>query len=101
LPGTIQEAYAGPDADHWKSAVEEELLNLNSNHVYKTVPILEGVTLITSKPIFHIKHDHIRNVEHYKVHIVAQGFTHSSSSSALLLDNPGPQLILGAHNVLV
>ncbi|KIK75690.1 hypothetical protein PAXRUDRAFT_172013, partial [Paxillus rubicundulus Ve08.2h10] len=54
---------------------EEELLNLNSNHVYKTVPIPEGVTPITSKPIFHIKHNHTGNVECYKVHIVTWGFT--------------------------
>ncbi|KIK73543.1 hypothetical protein PAXRUDRAFT_78937, partial [Paxillus rubicundulus Ve08.2h10] len=70
LLGTIREAYAGPDTDHWKSAIEEELLNLNSNHVYETVPILEGVTLITSKPIFHIKCDHSGNVECYKACIV-------------------------------
>ncbi|KIK82282.1 hypothetical protein PAXRUDRAFT_100076, partial [Paxillus rubicundulus Ve08.2h10] len=59
LLGTIREAYTGPDADHWKSTIEEELLNLNSNHMYyETIPILEGVTLITSKPIFCIKYDH-------------------------------------------
>ncbi|KIK72455.1 hypothetical protein PAXRUDRAFT_21969, partial [Paxillus rubicundulus Ve08.2h10] len=75
LPGTIPEAYAGPDTDHWKSAIEEELLNLNSNHVYETVPIPEGVTLITSKPIFHIKHDHTGNVECYKACIATRGFT--------------------------
>ncbi|KIK73929.1 hypothetical protein PAXRUDRAFT_55375, partial [Paxillus rubicundulus Ve08.2h10] len=70
LPGTIWEAYAGPDTDHWKSAIEEELINLNSNHVYKTVPILEGITPITSKPIFRIKRDHTGNVECYKARIV-------------------------------
>ncbi|KIK75409.1 hypothetical protein PAXRUDRAFT_52503, partial [Paxillus rubicundulus Ve08.2h10] len=70
LLGTIPEAYAGPDTDHWKSAIEEELLNLNSNHVYETVPILEGITPITSKPIFHIKRDHTGNVECYKARIV-------------------------------
>ncbi|KIK78609.1 hypothetical protein PAXRUDRAFT_113318, partial [Paxillus rubicundulus Ve08.2h10] len=31
---------------------------------------------ITSKPVFHIKCDNTRNVEHYKrIHIVTQGFT--------------------------
>ncbi|KIJ14172.1 hypothetical protein PAXINDRAFT_79847, partial [Paxillus involutus ATCC 200175] len=66
LPGTIPEAYAGPNAEHWKSAVEEELLNLNANHVYETVLIPEGVTPITSKPVFRIKHNHTGNVERYK-----------------------------------
>ncbi|KIK77632.1 hypothetical protein PAXRUDRAFT_166226 [Paxillus rubicundulus Ve08.2h10] len=80
LLGTIQEAYPWPDTDCWKSTVEKELLNLNYNYVYKTIPILKGVTLITSKPIFHIysdniKHNHTGNVKHYKVHIVTQDFT--------------------------
>ncbi|KIK90628.1 hypothetical protein PAXRUDRAFT_49993, partial [Paxillus rubicundulus Ve08.2h10] len=61
---------SGPDAECWKSAVEEELLSLNSNHVSETIPIPEGVTPITSKPIFCIKHEHSGNVECYKVHIV-------------------------------
>ncbi|KIK74823.1 hypothetical protein PAXRUDRAFT_56999, partial [Paxillus rubicundulus Ve08.2h10] len=65
LPGTMQEAYAGPDY-HWKSAIEEELLNINSNHVYETICIPEGVTPITSKPVFCIKCNHTGNVEYYK-----------------------------------
>ncbi|KIK96020.1 hypothetical protein PAXRUDRAFT_139385, partial [Paxillus rubicundulus Ve08.2h10] len=52
-----------------------QLLNLNSNHVYETVPIPEGVTLITSKPIFHIKCNHTKNVKHYQVCIITWGFT--------------------------
>ncbi|KIK81892.1 hypothetical protein PAXRUDRAFT_101041, partial [Paxillus rubicundulus Ve08.2h10] len=61
------EAYAVPDAECWKSTVEEELLNLNSNHVYKTIPILKGVTPMTSKPpVFHTKREHTRNVKCYK-----------------------------------
>ena len=59
----------------WKSAVEEELQSLNSNHVYKTVLIPEGITPITSKPVFRIKWDQHGNVERYKVQIVARGFT--------------------------
>ena len=57
LPTTIPEAYARTDADLWKSVVEDELLSLNTNHVYETVQIPKGITLITSKPVFHIKRD--------------------------------------------
>ena len=52
LPNTIKEAYTGPDADLWRSTVEEELLSLNSNYVYETVPIPDGVTPIISKLVF-------------------------------------------------
>ena len=55
--------------------MEDELLSLNSNHVYETVPIPEGVTPITSKPVFRIIHDHNGKVEWYKLRIVARGFT--------------------------
>ncbi|KIJ20732.1 hypothetical protein PAXINDRAFT_40993, partial [Paxillus involutus ATCC 200175] len=62
LPRTLKEAYSGADEERWKSAVEEELQSLNSNHVYETVLIPEGVTLITSKPVFCIKRDQHGNV---------------------------------------
>ncbi|KIK92668.1 hypothetical protein PAXRUDRAFT_46330, partial [Paxillus rubicundulus Ve08.2h10] len=55
----------------YSSTIKEELLNLNSNHVYETVPIPEGVTPITSKPVFCIKRNHTGNVKRYKAHIVA------------------------------
>ena len=75
LPRMLRKAYSGTDAELWKSAVEEELQSLNSNHVYETVLMPKGVTPITSKPVFHIKQDQHGNVEQYKVQIVAQGFT--------------------------
>ena len=55
--------------------MEEELLSLNLNHVYETVPIPAGVTPITSKPVVQIKYNQTGKVERYKVWIVAQGFT--------------------------
>ena len=71
LPKTLKEAYSGAEAELWKLAVEKELLSLNSNHVYETVLIPEGITPITSKPVFRIKRDQHENVERYKVQIVA------------------------------
>ena len=55
--------------------MEEELQSLNSNHIYETVLVSEGVTPITSKPVFCIKQDQTRTIEQYKVHIVACSFT--------------------------
>ena len=75
LPNTLKEAYSGTEAELWKSAVEEELQSLNFNHVYEIVLIPEGITPITSKPIFCTKRDQHGNVERYKVQIIAKGFT--------------------------
>ena len=63
LPTAIPEAYACTDADLWRSAVEDELLSLNANHVYETVQIPKGITPITSKPVFYIKHDQDGKIE--------------------------------------
>lgn len=51
----IKKMYKGSGADFWKSAIKEELLSPNANHIYETIPIQTGITLIMSKPIFHIK----------------------------------------------
>ena len=42
--------------------------------MYETVLIPEGVTPITSKPVFCIKRNETRNVEQYKLRIMACGF---------------------------
>ncbi|KAG1861736.1 hypothetical protein DFJ58DRAFT_657218, partial [Suillus subalutaceus] len=57
LPQSLPEAFAHADGHLWHSALEEELLSLNSNQVYETVPIPEGIKPITSKPVFRIKLD--------------------------------------------
>jgi len=75
LPNTLKEAYSRMNAEFWKSAVGGELQSLNSNHVYETVLIPDEVTPITSKPVFQIKHDQTRNIERYKVRIIACDFT--------------------------
>ena len=59
----LKEAYSGAPVELWKSAVEEELLSLNTNHVYETVLIPKGISPITSKPVFQIKLDQHRKME--------------------------------------
>ena len=75
LPPNLQEAFSWLNGDLWKYALEKELLSLNSNHIYETVPIPAGVMLIISKPVFQIKYNQTRKVERYKVRIITQGFT--------------------------
>ncbi|EGN93441.1 hypothetical protein SERLA73DRAFT_63964, partial [Serpula lacrymans var. lacrymans S7.3] len=66
LSRTLKEALSRPDGELWKSALEEELLSLNTNAVYDTVPLPKGVKPITSKPVFWIKFDQNGNIERYK-----------------------------------
>jgi Reverse transcriptase (RNA-dependent DNA polymerase) len=74
LPENLQDAYSRPDRDKWRATMHEELENLQTNHIYKEVPIPEGAKPITSKAAFCIKFDRNRNITRYKIHIVACGF---------------------------
>lgn len=75
LPKNANEAFKGPDGEHWRPALQEELQNLIDNDVFEVVPMPKGVRPITSKLVFCIKYDANGNVEYYKVRIVAWGFT--------------------------
>ena len=71
LPQNAKEAFKGPDNKCWKPALQEELQNLIDNNVFEVVPTPKGVKPITSKLVFCVKYDTSREVECYKVWIVA------------------------------
>jgi hypothetical protein len=55
-PLTIKEALAGPNAAHWKKALEKEHQNLTKHGVYKWAQ--SGDTpVMDSKTVLRIKHD--------------------------------------------
>jgi hypothetical protein len=74
-PESWLEAMRGPDRDKWIAGLNEELSSLAANNVYEVVPIPDGVVPITSKPGLEIKLNAAGQIERYKVHIVARGFT--------------------------
>ncbi|KAJ2911698.1 hypothetical protein MD484_g8716, partial [Candolleomyces efflorescens] len=75
LPLTLAEALSGPDGEHWRHALEEELQSLTDNDVFDVVEIPAGIKPISSKPVLRIKTDSTGKVERFKIRIVARGFT--------------------------
>ena len=56
-------------------AMNEEMKSMKDNDVWDLVPLLEGAKPIGCKWIFKTKKDSKGNVERYKAHLVAKGFT--------------------------
>jgi len=55
--------------------MEEELTILNNTGIWELVDPPSGANIIGSKWVFKAKKDAVGNVVHYKVHLVAQGFS--------------------------
>ena len=56
-PQTIKEVYERPDRLQWEEAMKEEIEKLIRRGTWKIVPKPEGVNIIGSKWVFHLKKD--------------------------------------------
>ncbi|CAM9931548.1 unnamed protein product, partial [Choristocarpus tenellus] len=73
---TIAEALAGPDAEHWKEAMEQEMEGQRSKgtfHEGKSLP--QGRRPVKTRFIFKIKRTANGDIERFKVRPVARGFS--------------------------
>jgi hypothetical protein len=76
-PLTIEEAENSPYWGRWLEAIHEENEALKAKAVYEEIDELPpGRKAVGSKFVFHIKRDKHGHVVHFKVRLVAQGFTH-------------------------
>ncbi len=73
-PADLSEAFAAPDADLWKQAMDEEIASLHANGTWSVEPAPPGVKPIPVKWVFKKKRDAAGNVERYKARLVAKGF---------------------------
>ena len=74
-PKSIKEALSGPEKDHWKKAVNEELGCLLQNETWVEVPKPKDKTVITCKWVFKRKFNANGEVIRYKARLVARGFS--------------------------
>jgi hypothetical protein len=74
-PKTLAEAYASPDAEHWKEAVRSEMESILSNGTWKICDLPVGCTPVGCKWIFKKKMKPDGTVDKYKARLVAKGFT--------------------------
>ena len=72
-----EQAVTGPDAEHWKKAIQEELLSLKKYAVWKAVvlsAVAPGARAIPTKWVFKIKTDGNGRVAPFKARLVVCGY---------------------------
>ena len=73
-PNTIKQAYALPDRDKWREAVEAELEMIRQFNVFsEPMPLPPGAIPLSSRWVFKRKRDHLGNVIKYKARLTPQG----------------------------
>ena len=74
-PITVEEAFSSPDKGKWRGAMATEMKSLEENDVWELVELPEGRKALGSKWVNKVKTDAGGCIEHYKVRLVAQGFS--------------------------
>ena len=74
-PEMCEEAMSGTDASLWKAACAEELLSFVKTNLYNEVERPREQKVVDCKWVFRIKHGPDGEIIHYKVRLVAKGFT--------------------------
>ena len=74
-PATYYEAIKRPDADLWLMAMLEELKVFEKIGLYKEVDCPPDRKIVDSKWVFKVKRGPNGEIDKYKAHLVAKGFT--------------------------
>jgi hypothetical protein len=74
-PATMSLALSGKNAQHWKSAIDDELGNLESHHTWNIVDVIpEKIKPITARMVLQEKINADGKISRYKARLVAHGF---------------------------
>ena len=74
-PINVHQAINSSDSQKWIYVMNDEFKFIKIKDIWDLVPLPEGAKLIGCKWIFKTKKDSQGNVERYKAHLVAKGFT--------------------------
>lgn len=74
-PKTYNQATKCPDADKWKSAMEDEIRSICKNKTWDLVDLPKNKKAIGCKWVYKLKLDENGRVSRYKARLVAQGFS--------------------------
>jgi hypothetical protein len=73
-PQTYEEALAGPDAELWRRAMDEEFASLLENGTWELEKLPDGFKALPMKWVYKIKRDANGNIEPYKARLVAKWY---------------------------
>ena len=74
-PKTMDEALSSQHAEEWKEASRSEYQSLMDNNTWDLVELPEGKEAIGCKWVFKVKHNSEGEVERFKCHLVAKGYS--------------------------
>ncbi|CAN0011403.1 unnamed protein product, partial [Choristocarpus tenellus] len=88
-PSTIAEALAGPDAEHWKKAMEQEMEGQQTKGTFREgESLLPGRRPVKTRFIFKIKRTAHGDIERYKARLVARDFSQQEGVDYFSTFNP-------------
>jgi hypothetical protein len=73
-PQTYEEPLAGPDAELWRRAMDEEFASLLENGTWELEKLPDGFKALPMKWVYKITRDANGNIERYKARLVAKGY---------------------------
>ena len=74
-PKTYHQAVSSPDSNHWESAIETELGNMQRLKVWSTAPPSKEIRPLTTTWVFKRKTDQDGNLTKYKARLCVRGFS--------------------------
>lgn len=73
IPGSVNEALSGSNANSWKAAMESEYASLIKNNTWELSELPVGQKSIGCRWVFTVKHDKEGNLKNSKARLVAKG----------------------------
>jgi hypothetical protein len=74
-PTSYEEAMRSPDSSKWREAMEDEMMSMSANQVWKLEEILKGAKTVGCKWVYKIKRDSKGTINRFKARLVAKCFT--------------------------
>ncbi|GJS65004.1 putative RNA-directed DNA polymerase [Tanacetum coccineum] len=74
-PESFEDTITCNQSAHWREAMEDELNSMTKNNVWELAELRKGAKPVGCKWVYKTKLDPNGNVERYKAHLVAKGYT--------------------------
>ena len=78
IPLMYTEAKSSRDSRKWQEAMNEEMLSLEENHVWKLVKLPSGCKATDNRWVYCVKQLSDGSDDRYKAHLVAKGYSQRS-----------------------